>query len=840
MDPVDNIVTKVKKALMSRDFEFAERILRSAKTVKPDVEQDPRYLRALGMLYLKAENLQRALAVFKTLNSIEPDNPETLNTLGVIFRRKKEYTHSLNALLQAKNLGDKSAGLYYNLGNTYKEMQAFEDAERCFLQALEINPRDALAYNHIGTIEFLSGSYENALRAYRNGLKIDPNHPFIHFNLARLFRLRRKPEDAEREYLAALKNHPGWQQALEELSSLYSSMGETEKRAGILQRILSIDSTNVPALMDSAEIAEKTDKPEKAKGLYRRAVELAGNDSRPARKFSRFLQSCGEGTEAAEVLEQFNAGNPEETEVLLDLADLYLESSRYAPAREILAKYREKNPDDVRLLRLTAKLHTALGEESKAKDCLQRILELEPGRIEVRKEFAQQLAEAGLLQEARKQMEMYLQESPADSGARMLLGTVYEQLRDFEKALSCYTSVIEREKDNIKANAALSLLYQRMGKNTEAVALAGRMVTKQGTDTGDNSLETLQESLTLYEQAMNHYRISNPTAAAENLRLLSRILGGRKRAARPAPGGTEDAAEIPLLETGLPGTEEQPENSLLPAAAAPEPEEGLHFPPEPDGFDGSLREFIAGLQAAAAEEECLENIRKDYPQNPAQEEPEQTEPDIPEPAAEEKPAPVSRPVQQPVQQPLQQPVQMPVQIPQFFPAAPVNPEMPRMAEIRVQPAPQPVQPAAAVNPEPPEPPEPGDKDGNGQQGTSGRQILELLEYLRETLDFLPENLRQDYRTSDERLILEYTISKLQGRPGIRKNSVAQSAYQKAQIRNHPAENPGKPDGEPIEEVFSFLADLAMQLPDQNFGAALNRHAANVKHKLQEKNRRPDA
>lgn len=833
MDPVDNIVTKVKKALMSRDFEFAERILRSAKTVKPDVDQDPRYLRALGLLYLKAENLQRALAVFKTLNSVEPDNPETLNTLGVIFRRKKEYTHSLNALLQAKNLGDKSAGLYYNLGNTYKEMQAFEDAKRCFLQALEINPRDALAYNHIGTIEFLSGSYENALRAYRNGLKIDPNHPFIHFNLARLFRLRRKPEDAEREYLAALKNHPGWQQALEELSSLYSTMGETEKRAGILQRILSIDSSNVPALMDSAEIAEKTDKPEKAKGLYRRAVELAGNDSRPARKFSRFLQACGEGTEAAEVLEQFNAGNPEETEVLLDLADLYLESSRYAPAREILAKYREKNPDDVRLLRLTAKLHTALGEESKAKACLQRILELEPGRIEVRKEFAQQLAEAGLLQEARKQMEMYLQESPADSGARMLLGTVYEQLRDFEKALSCYTSVIEREKDNIKANAALSLLYQRMGKNTEAVALAGRMVTKQGTDTGDNSLEALQESLALYEQAMNHYRISNPTAAAENLRLLSRILGGRKRAARPAPGGTEDAAEIPALETGLPAAEEQPENSLLPAAT--EPEDGLHFPPEPDGFDGSLRDFIAGLQAAAAEEECLENIRKDYPQNPAQEEPEQTEPDIPEPAAEEKPAPVSRPVQQPVQMP----VQMPVQIPQFFPAAPVNPEMPRMAEIRVQPAPQPqpVQPAAAVNPEPPEP---GDKDGNGQQGTSGRQILELLEYLRETLDFLPENLRQDYRTSDERLILEYTISKLQGRPGIRKNSVAQSAYQKAQIRNHPAEGKEKPDGKPIEEVFSFLADLAMQLPDQNFGAALNRHAANVKHKLQEKSRRPDA
>lgn len=825
MDPVDNIVTKVKKALMSRDFEFAERILRSAKTVKPDVEQDPRYLRALGMLYLKAENLQRALAVFKTLNSVEPDNPETLNTLGVIFRRKKEYTHSLNALLQAKNLGDKSAGLYYNLGNTYKEMQAFEDAERCFLQALEINPRDALAYNHIGTIEFLSGSYENALRAYRNGLKIDPNHPFIHFNLARLFRLRRKPEDAEREYLAALKNHPGWQQALEELSSLYSSMGETEKRAGILQRILSIDSTNVPALMDSAEIAEKTDKPEKAKGLYRRAVELAGNDSRPARKFSRFLQACGERTEAAEVLEQFNAGNPEETEVLLDLADLYLESSRYAPAREILAKYREKNPDDVRLLRLTAKLHTALGEESKAKDCLHRILELEPGRIEVRKEFAQQLAEAGLLQEARKQMEMYLQESPADSGARMLLGTVYEQLRDFEKALSCYTSVIEREKDNIKANAALSLLYQRMGKNTEAVALAGRMVTKQGTDTGDNSLETLQESLALYEQAMNHYRISNPTAAAENLRLLSRILGGRKRAARPAPGGTEDAAEIPALETGLPAAEEQPENSLLPAAA--EPEDGLHFPPEPDGFDGSLRDFIAGLQAAAAEEECLENIRKDYPQNPAQAEPEQTEPDFPEPAAEEKPAPVSRPVQQPVQ--------MPVQIPQFFPAAPVNPG------IRVQPAPQPVQPAAAVNPEPPESaPEPGKKDDSGQQETGSRQILELLEYLRGTLEFLPENLRQNYRTSDERLILEYTISKLQGRPGIRKNSVAQSAYQKAQIRNHPAESKEKPDGKPLEEVFSFLADLAMQLPDQNFGAALNRHAANVKHKLQEKSRRPDA
>lgn len=520
MNQLALILNRAKQAILSRDFEFAEKLLTSPKTKSLTGEDNKDVLLLLGSLYLKSGDFNKALSVFEKLHSIDPNNIEILNNLGIIYRQLRQYEKSISVLLKARNAGDNSPTLLYNLGNTYKEMHSYDEAARCFQEVLEMDPTDVLAYNHLGTIEFLNANYDKALQAYKHGLQRDPNHPFIHFNLARLYRMQGKNSDAEKEYNTAIKNQPAWIQVLKELASLYDITGETDKRKETLKKILSINASDVFSLVEYAEIESTQEHYESAKKFFEMAVKAAGSDMKPSMEYARFLHSRGQTTEAASVLEKFNKDYPGSMEVLLDLAELYLTLFQYPKAREIFNECDKIDENNLKLLSLKGKLYVAMGDQDRARFYLAKILTIAPGKVEFRLEFAEQLAETGLLPEAEEQLVAYLEEKPEDHGARILLGAIYEQMKDFEKAAACYMAVIAVEKDNIQANSALSLLYQRTGKTAEAVRLADEIVNLQGGRANEKDLSSLEESLSLYEQAVNHYKISNPGAASRNLKML--------------------------------------------------------------------------------------------------------------------------------------------------------------------------------------------------------------------------------------------------------------------------------------------------------------------------------
>lgn len=538
MDRVTLILNRARQAVLSRDFEFAEELLTSQKTKSAAGEDNKEILELLGELYLKSENFSKALAVFEKLNSLSPANVEILNNLGVIYRRLTQYEKSIEVLKQARAAGDNSSTLLYNMGNTYKEMQFYDEAAQCFSEVLEMNPDDVLAYNHLGTIEFLNGNLDKSLHAYKLGLQRDQNHPFIHFNLARLYRFQGKPLDAEKEYMAAVKNRPAWVQALRELASLYDSIGDTEKYIDTLKRILSVDAKNVQALLDYAEFSGKHERIEEAKTLFEKAVRIADSDSKPSLAFAAFLRSIAQVSEALATLENFNKRHPGSMDVMLDLAEMYMNQFQYPKVRELFTECEKIDSDNLKFLSLQGRFYITMGDNERARFYLARIFSIAPTKVEFRMEFAAQLAEAGLLPEAEEQITAYLNEKPSDHGARIILGAIYEQMENFDSAAACYKTVIAEEKDNFQANTALSLLYQRMGKTMDAVRLADEMVNLQGSRASEEDLASLGKSISLYEQAVDQYKTTNPSVTSRNLELLHRY----EDSAAPGDAGSESQA----------------------------------------------------------------------------------------------------------------------------------------------------------------------------------------------------------------------------------------------------------------------------------------------------------
>ncbi len=785
------LLKQAEKAAISRDFDFAEKILASQEVASLAGKDNPQILFMLGNLYMKAENFDKALSVFKRLNSLQPRNIEALNRLGTIYRRTGQYEKSLDTLRKAHLFGDNSAQLLYNIGNTYKEMYSYAEAEKCFMRVLELNPEDTLAYNHLGTIEFLLGHYGRAFDEYRNGLRIDPNHPFIHFNLARLCRLLNRNADSEREYIATLKSRPNWQKALKELASLYNLTGALEKQAIVLNRILTLDSANLPALLDSAENANKRGKISDARDFFQKAVAISENDPRPAERYSQFLVDVGEPAKAAAVLEAYNANNPQDKSLMLNLAELYIDLLRYPQAEKLLEEYSSIDGDSTEFLRLSAKMNLALGDKEKARQYLERIVSSDPGKIEMRKEFASLLAEAGLLQEAREQLEIFLRDNPEDSAAGVLLGAIYEQEGDFENALAQYAAVIEKEKDNLRANTALALLYQRMGKNANAVQLAGEIVNAQSAKQDGKDLSLLRESLELYEQAVEHYRLSNPVSAAESLRALARIKEELKNAAENA------------LRTG--GLDKDVEQAIVPET--PKASEGIGAEEDDEVDINSLLEVLSGAEAEV-----------DRTSQEAEEE------------SENEDIPIAHFLQQEPHFVYAAPYKGQETVQGAKPANKPETEEIEAAELEIELAESPESIPVKKAPE-----DASAEKHVGAVGDVGAEItesgiLEMLKYLKEALSFLPEEFQAEYRQSSERMIMEYAISRLSGKPGLHENDIAKSAYEKSAAEHYQNGEGVAPD---LSETFSLLADLSAQLPDKDFAHILEKQVEAVQGRLAE-------
>ncbi len=852
MDQVTFILNRAKQAILSRDFEFAEKILTSLKTKNIAGEENKDVLTLLGDLYLKSENFDKALTVFEKLHSIDPSDIGTLNNLGIIYRRLRQYEKSISVLQQARAAGDNSSTLLYNLGNTYKEMHSYDEAAMCFMEVLEMDPSDVLAYNHLGTIEILNTNYDKAIQAYKHGLQRDSNHPFIHFNLARLYRMLEKNDDAEKEYIAAIKNRPAWLQALKELASLYDITGETDRRKETLGKILSISPKDVSSLIDYAQIERKQENYENAKKFFGLAVNAAGSDMKPSVLFSDFLRSMGKNTEAVSVLEKFNRNYPGSMEVMLGLSELYLILLQYPKVREIFNECDKIDENNLKLLSLKSKLYVALGDQQRARAYLAKILNIAPGQVEFRLEFAEQLAETGLLPEAEEQLAAYLEEKPEDYGARILLGAIYEQMKNFEKAAACYSAVIAAEKENIQANSALSLLYQRTGKTAEAVRLADEIVNLQGGRANEHDMSSLEESISLYEQAVNHYKIANPEIASRNISLLQppeipeekEEKAGEKPDGHPETSGNkpeeddavlnieddEAALEKELYDEGLDhslddmkdfGESVEPEN--------PDTLENNPFLEElPESFDSRDPEQDEDSgEILLQDEETGKTPEPDFPRYPPlkvfpggndatdgiQDEAADFNPE--EALCFAKPEPLSG-------------------TGEFFQADDTDISFDSYTGSMYRNGSHACR--TDLGPMPPfgfpmrSPVLDSPELEKVLEKIPGKNLLELLKYIRKITEFLPENLFSSYLMSEERLILEYMIYKLSGNPGIRYNNLAKSVYQEAKAKGLLKEH--HTDENMLGQTFSFLESLVSELPDKGFSSLLKRRIDEIKTSIE--------
>lgn len=129
-----------------------------------------------GMVRLKKEDYDRAIADFNEAIRRNPVDQLAYNNRGLAYSHKGDYTRAVEDYTEAIRLNPKDASAYSNRGNTYSYMGDYDRAMKDFNKAVRLTPKDSRVYNNRGNSHSDKGDYKRAIKDYSRAISLDPKN----------------------------------------------------------------------------------------------------------------------------------------------------------------------------------------------------------------------------------------------------------------------------------------------------------------------------------------------------------------------------------------------------------------------------------------------------------------------------------------------------------------------------------------------------------------------------------------------------------------------------------------------------------------------------------------
>lgn len=868
-----DLLVRSRNAFRVRDYDSARQLL------EPLLESAPHSVTAntlMGIVAGRTGKPAEAIQRFKIAISKDKKNAEAYNNLAVTLRQMGRYDDAYTAVRTAKQLAPDRADVHYNEGNILKEMGRIEAAQAAYRRALDVNPRFVMAYNNLGTLHLASGEVSQAVDMFSQGLAIDDNHPTLRYNLALAHEEQGRLDDAREEYERSLKSRPGWTDALNNLGIIYQKQERFDEAARTFKQVVKLDKESAVARNNLATTYVMQGKHREALAFYREAIELDPSYRRAAANLGQLLENAPVDDDSTEELLQLGKLDTGNTELQLRIAAFCIRRRDLETARKTLLQVLTNEPEEIEAIRMLGEVYHRSGADEQAQQCYAKIRELDPTYGKHVLDRTLVFLEREEFEAALAEIDRYLSSHPGTLDALMLKVDALVDMGRNEEALQILNELKELYPGDGRVLAALARAHQQGGDRERAVEAASELINLQGSRATHEDIAALNESLELYEQAVEAFAPEHDEAWTENLRKLGELSRpeAEEEPSEPEPdemnGVDEDS--IPILTFG--GEELlEPEEWELQVTGVDEPEEEASFGIDiPDPMAESLTNLPEESQRRSGDGAPPSNLDSHgFATEPAP--PEAWSPPAQAPQSLAPPPPVSQPTTPPPQRPTQ-PTQPPPPPPRQSPVTPmpVPPpvemtvpeeelveepvpeddeaaddevadevsdeepqdeldealtEEPEDEEPEDEPDDEPDSLLGGAEPEPP-PPEPAALPQAPEPLRTAPEDnrARLLDYLDGLANSLPNEKRQEYLQSDARLRLEYLRARMAGRPGLK--------HDLERYRGPDSKRPAVSiTPKRVADTMGYIAKMSGYHPDAAIGTALRTRVAHMLAKLKE-------
>jgi len=256
LEPENDQIMRLLLNLSLRSQKFGARVAQFCANLVNDKPGQSRALNILGVMLLRARQLDRAIHYFQqaieadanfphaaanlavcyalqgdnakadewrtTATRLAPSDPTISLVLAGVYANRAQVDKALAEYDRVLSLAPDSPQIYLEIGRTHTMAGNFDQAEDAFRRALTIRPGFVPARMSLGKLLSSQRRYREALEQFKNVARSAPNMPDAHVGAGLLSYRLGDLKDAEQELLSALQLNPSSAEAANALAYLYA------------------------------------------------------------------------------------------------------------------------------------------------------------------------------------------------------------------------------------------------------------------------------------------------------------------------------------------------------------------------------------------------------------------------------------------------------------------------------------------------------------------------------------------------------------------------------------------------------------------------------------------
>ena len=343
---------------------------------------------------------------------------------------------------------------------------------------------EQLAVEHMNR-EYLS----RAVEEYRAAIKADPNSGLLRRQLIELFARANRLDDAVAEADKLLTENPEDLELLRQMGQIYSRYA-FGRRGEINEELL-----------------------KKAIAAFEDVRRLDPEGTESLLQLANLYRAAKEKDKAAATLKELLDKEPDSTDALAGLAFLYLDSGDAEAAIEALEKVKAAGKGDRNHLTTLATAYERAGEYKKAAAVFQELLDRGENPLPARRGLAHNLVLSEQYDKALKEYEILATTEPRNPENHLRLSQIYREQRRFDDARRSLLQAQELAPDSLEIKYNLVQLLEAEGSTEEAVDAMAELLEATAKD--EYSPREQRNRAMFLEQLGTLHRARNKPAEAE-------------------------------------------------------------------------------------------------------------------------------------------------------------------------------------------------------------------------------------------------------------------------------------------------------------------------------------
>ena len=436
---------------------------------------------------------------------------------GSVYEMKAEFAQAVLEYQDALR-HEKNHAMYYALARCYAGLGKYTLAIEAGKEAVRLAPDNLEYRNTLAQVYVAAFELDSAAAEYEAIVRMDPNTLDSWYNLARLYQ-GRKPLKALEVYNSIIDRFgPEWDVLLQ-IAEIHNTLGEHEKSASALLRMLELDPGNQQLRENIAQTYVRAGMLDTALAMLRELQEINPANLEFMGDIAGIYLRKKEYSRAAEEFEPILSGDSVSIEAKLRIGELYFQQleqdSTLAPvAVGVFTKIRDAHPDDWRPYWFLGGIGALTGRDSLAEPNFRKVTELAGWNADAWVYLSSVFLEKNDYAEVAKVLESALRVAPDDFRVNFFLGIAYTRLQRTADAIRVLDHARTLNPKDVNAIIQLALVYDGLKVYEETDRLYEEALAL---DPG-NHLVLNNYSYSLAERSMNldqAYEMATKAVAAQ-------------------------------------------------------------------------------------------------------------------------------------------------------------------------------------------------------------------------------------------------------------------------------------------------------------------------------------